>query len=495
MEDLIVKGNFTEKALLLAGMQAGFDKADLEKKHPIIDRLPFNSDLKLGAVLAKNDSRSNSLFILGSPEALIERSKFLDIDGKNKVLDRRERNKINKKLEFWSGKGLRIVACAQKKIAKKEKKKIIDLVEEISLVGFIALRDPLRPDVKETIETTKKAGIRTVIITGDHKLTAKTVAEEIGLSIKSKNILEGFELDKISDSTLKRKVKQITLYARVSPRHKIRIVKALQANGEIVAMLGDGVNDAPAIKAADIGVAVGSGTDVAKEVADLVLLDDNFTTVVKAVEQGRLAFENIRKIFIYLIADDFSELFLFIASIGLGLPLPLLPAQILWINLVEDGFPNTALTTEKETSGIMNQKPRDPNEPLLNRSMKLWMIAIFFISGFTAFFSFLFIYNLTDDLEKARTMVFALMCLDSLVFAFSVRSLKRSLFRKDIFSNRYLVVGVSVSATLLFASIYFTPFNKLLSTVPLSLVEWLFIAAVSLTEIVLLEFFKQKSFR
>ncbi len=445
MEELVVKGSFTEKALLLAGMQAGFKKSDLEKEHPIIDRLPFSSELKMGAIMVKKDSKSNLLFVLGSPESLLERSKFLDIDGKNKVLDSREKNKLNKKLNFWSSKGLRIVACAQRKVAKKETKKIVNLIKDLSLVGFIALRDPLRPDVKETIATTKKAGIRTVIITGDHKLTAKTVAEEIGLSVKSINVLEGFELDKMSDSILRKKAKKINLYARVSPRHKIRIVKALQANGEIVAMLGDGVNDAPAIKASDIGVAVGSGTDVAKEVADLVLLDDNFTTVVKAVEQGRLAFENIRKIFIYLIADDFSELFLFIASISLGMPLPLLPAQILWINLVEDGFPNTALTTEKETAGIMNQKPRDPEEPILNRPMKLWMIAIFFVSGLTAFISFYFLYKLTNDIEKARTMVFALMCLDSLIFAFSVRSLKQSLFRKDIFSNRYLVLGVSIS--------------------------------------------------
>jgi Ca2+-transporting ATPase len=280
----------------------------------------------------------------------------------------------------------------------------------------------------------------------------------------------------------------------VSPRHKLRIVDALQANGEVVAMLGDGVNDAPALKSADIGVAVGSGTDVAKEVADLVLLDDNFKTVVKAVEQGRVIFGNVRKVFVYLVADDFSELFLFLASMAMGFPLPLLPAQILWINLVEDGFPDIALTTERETKGVMEEKPRNPKEPILNRPLKLWMTAIFFITGMAAFLSFLILWKLTGDLHKTRTIVFALMCVDSLVFAFSVRSFKRTIFRKDIFSNRYLVGGIAIGLLSLLAAIYLPPLQKLLVTQPLDITGWLIIFSVSLAEILLIEFSKKKIF-
>ena len=302
-------------------------------------------------------------------------------------------------------------------------------------------------------------------------------------------------MELISDEVLKEKSKYISVYARVSPRHKLRIVKALQANGEVVAMLGDGVNDAPALKAADIGVAVGSGTDVAKETADLVLLDDNFKTILKAIEQGRVVFQNIRKVFIYLVADDFSELFLFLAGMAMGLPLPLLPAQILWINLVEDGFPDIALTTEQETKGVMEEKPRDPKEPILNKSIKKWMAAIFFITGIAAFLTFFILWKTTGDLQKTRTMVFSLMCVDSLIFAFSVRSFKRTIFRRDIFSNRYLVGGVAIAAILLIGAIYFAPLQKLLATQSLPASDWLVIFAVSSIEIILIEFFKKRIFR
>jgi Ca2+-transporting ATPase len=272
----------------------------------------------------------------------------------------------------------------------------------------------------------------------------------------------------------------------------LRIVDALQANGEVVAMLGDGVNDAPALKSADIGVAVGSGTDVAKEVADLVLLDDNFKTVVKAIEQGRVIFGNIRKVFVYLVADDFSELFLFLGSIAMGFPLPLLPAQILWINLVEDGLPDIALTTEQETKGVMNEKPRDPKEPILNKPIKRWITTIFFVTGLAAFLSFFFLWKLTGDLDKTRTIVFILMCVDSLVFAFSVRSFKRTIFRKDIFSNHYVVGAVAIAFVLLICAIYLPLLQKLLVTQPLVLTEWLIVLGISLVEILLIEYSKKR---
>lgn len=495
LQEWIVRGRPTDKALLLAGMQSGLNKYDLEKQYPVLDRANFESDYKFAATFHKKDKKNNVLYVIGMPEEIIARSVNLYSDGKNKKLSSAEVKKLIEKLETFTQKGLRVLACAHKNYNIKTKyKNLKELVKDLSLVSFVVLKDPLRQDAKESILITKKAGISTIIITGDHKFTAKAVAEEIGIEAKDENIIEGNELEKMSEEELKEKVKYVSIYARVSPRHKLRIIDALQANGEVVAMLGDGVNDAPALKSADIGVVVGSGTDVAKEVADLVLLDDNFKTIVKAIEQGRLIFENIRKVFVYLVADDFSELFLFLAAMAMGFPLPLLPAQILWINLIEDGFPDIALTTEQETKGIMDEKPRNPKEPILNKPLKLWMTAIFFISGLAAFLLFFFLWKLTGDLDKTRTIVFVLMCFDSLIFAFSVRSFKRTIFRKDIFSNHYLVGAIIVSTILLFAALYSPFLQKILTTQPLTIVEWLVIFSVSFVEIILIELFKKNIF-
>ncbi len=495
LQKLVIRGRPTERALVLAGMQAGLNKHELEKQYPIIDRLAFASDYKFAASLHKKNQNQNMLFVLGAPEEIIRRSANLDIDGKEEKLTAKQSEKLIAKLETLTEKGLRVLACAHKEYSSKtEYKKLSDLVENLSFVGFIALKDPLRKDAKESILITKKAGIKTIIITGDHRLTAKTIAKEIGLSAEDKNIMEGKDLESISDIDLKEKVKDISIFARVSPHHKLRIVDALQLNGEIVAMLGDGINDAPALKSADIGVVVGSGTDVAKEVADLVLLDDNFKTIVSAIEQGRVIFQNIRKVFVYLVGDDFSEIFLFLANMAMGLPLPLLPAQILWINLVEDGFPDIALTTEQETEGVMNEKPRDPKEPILNSPIKIWITAVFFIVGIATFFSFFFILKATGDLEKTRAVVFAIMCFDSLLFAFSVRSFRQTIFRKDIFSNKYLVAGVGVSFILFVLALYLPPLQKLLSTQPLGVWDWTIVVSVSFVEILIIEFFKNKIF-
>ena len=495
LQEWIVRGRPTEKALLLAGMQSGLNKYDLEKQYPLLDKISFESDYKFAATYHRKDDTHNMLCVVGAPEEVIARCVNLDIDGKKEKLGSVQADKLMHKLEELGQKGLRVLACAHKDYAVKTKyQNLIELVSGLSLIGFIALKDPLRQDAKESIAVAKKAGIRTIIITGDHKLTAKAIAEEIGFEVKNKNIVEGQELETMSDEELEQRARTVAIYARVSPRHKLRIINALQANGEVVAMLGDGVNDAPALKSADIGVAVGSGTDVAKEVADLVLLEDNFKTVVKAIEQGRMIFENIRKVFVYLVADDFSELFLFLATMAMGLPLPLLPAQILWINLVEDGFPDIALTTEQETKGIMDEKPRDPKEPILNKPLKLWMIAIFFITGMAAFLSFFLFWKLTGDLSKTRTIVFALMCLDSLIFAFSVRSFKKTIFRKDIFSNHYLSGAIIIAAILFVGAIYFPPLQKLLATQPLMISDWLMIFCISAIEILLIEFFKKKFF-
>ncbi|MFA5349205.1 MAG: HAD-IC family P-type ATPase [Candidatus Paceibacterota bacterium] len=495
LEEWIVRGAPTDRALLLAGMHAGLDKRELEKQYPLIDRINFESEYKFAATFNKKDEKTNILYIIGAPEEIIAKCSHLDIDGNKEELGTDHSNKLINRLEGLTQKGLRVLGCAYKEYSSDIKyDNLTDLVKEISLIGFIALKDPLRKDAKDSIKITKKAGIRTIIMTGDHKLTARTIAEEIGLKAKNENIMEGKEIDTIDDMDLGERVKNISIFARVSPHHKLKIVNALQSGEDVVAMIGDGVNDAPALKAADIGVAVGAGTDVAKEVADLVLLDNNFKIILKAIEQGRVVFQNIRKVFVYLMADDFSELFLFLFAMAMGLPLPLLPAQILWINLVEDGFPDIALTTEQETEGVMEEKPRSIKEKIFSQPIKKWMTAIFFISGIAAFATYLSLFKFTGDIDKTRSMVFVLMCIDSLIFAFSVRSFKESIFRKNIFSNRFLVGGVAIGLALLFLAVYAPPLQKILSTQPLRLIEWALLMGISIVEILFIEFAKKKIF-
>ncbi|MDP3794838.1 MAG: HAD-IC family P-type ATPase [bacterium] len=497
LEEWVVRGRPTEQALLLAGMQAGLEKQALEAQYPVLDRLSFRSDLKYAASLyQRRGLRGQTLAVIGAPEEIIGRCRDIDVDGKQKALTAAESEALGKKIDELTQKGLRVLACAHRDYRARARYTVLtELVEGLTFVGLIALKDPLRPDAREAIALTKRAGIRTVIITGDHKLTAKAIAGEIGLDVADEHILEGKDIERLNDGALRAHARQVSIYARVSPRHKLRIVDALQANGEIVAMLGDGVNDAPALKSADIGVAVGSGTDVAKEVADVVLLDDNFKTIVSAIEQGRVVFSNIRKVFVYLVADDFSELFIFFAAMIMGLPLPLLPAQILWINLVEDGFPDIALTTEQETKGVMEERPRDPKEPVLSRPIKQWMATILCITGLAAFGMFTMLWSITGDLEKTRAMVFVLMCVDSLIFAFSVRSFRYTIFRRDIFSNRYLVGGVLIGVFLLIAAVYAPPLQKLLATQPLGVGEWLLLLSVSVLEILGIEASKKLIFR
>lgn len=492
--DWIVRGRPTEKALIIAGAHAGLNKKELEKDYPVIDRISFDSDLKYAASLHRRDGGALVQFI-GAPEVVIARSTELHIDGKKFKLDSVECKELIAKAESLTKKGLRVVACAYKEIAGESDNLVLaGQIKDLTMVGFIALKDPLRDDAKESVNITKTAGIRTVIITGDHKFTAQSIATEVGIYISDEQILEGADLDKMDDKTLIEKVKTVLLYARVSPRHKLRVVSALQENGEVVAMVGDGVNDAPAIKAADVGVSVGSGTDIAKEVADLVLLDDSFKTMTKAIEQGRVMFQNIRKVFVYLVSDDFSEIFLFLGAMIFGFPLPLLTTQILWINLVEDGFPDIALTTEQEIGDVMKEKPRSPKEPIINNSLKKWMFSIFIVNGFAAFLSYFFLWKITGDLEKTRTIVFTLMCFDSLVFSLSVRSFKKPIFRRDIFSNRILLGAIIFGLVLLLSAIYLPYLQMLLTTVPLSIFNWLIIIAISLAEIILIEFAKNKIF-
>jgi len=465
-------GTATESALFSAAVQSGLNKDMLLKSEPFIAELPFDSERKYMISLHQKAKNKFVIYEKGAPEKLIEKSVKFHHQGGLKRIDEDQKKKLISTYENLTRRGLRVIGFATKEFEQKYKNGTPEEGEvsweeidfDLNFIGFIAIKDPLRLEAKETITTARLAGIRTVIITGDHKLTAKAIAREVGLDVKAENIITGVELEKVSDKEMLKLVKKIEIYARVSPHHKLRIVKALQARGEVVAMTGDGINDSPALKAADIGVSLGTGTDIAKETSDLILLDDNFKTIVAAIRQGRIIFKNIRKVITFLLSDVFSEMILIIGSIILGMPLALLPVQILWINIVNDSMPHFSLAYEKGSDSVMREKPLLKNEPLLNREMKV----IIFYAGIArdvfvfAIFYILFIRGV--EIEYLRTLMFVILGTKSLLSIFSLRKLKTSIWNYNPFSNKRLLLAVSSSFFLLILGVYFQPLQTLLST-------------------------------
>ncbi len=480
-------GDPTETALLKAGIDAGLDYQELRERNKRLAEIPFSTEIKYMATLNEKDEKNNIIYSKGAPEKILSFCSFVLIKGEEKKLTDDLKREILKNFNDLTSKGLRVLGAAYKLVDKEKKDLQEEDIKDSVFMGIFALKDPLRPEAKSTISLCKMAGIHPVIITGDHRLTVKAIALEIGLEVKDNNILEGTDLDKLSDEELKNKVKEIKVYARVSPKHKLRIVDAWQAQGEVVAMLGDGVNDAPALKTSDIGVALGSGTDVAKETADIILLDDNFKTIVEAVKQGRIVFDNIRKVIVYLLADSFTEMILIVGALIFRLPLPITALQILYINIIDDGFPNVALTFEPGEKDVMEQKPRGKNEPILNSEMK---VLIFIIGVFTDIVLFgLFIYLLKAGyvMEHVRTIIFTALALDSLLYIFSAKSLRRNIWHINPFSNRYLLLAVGFGVALQLFALY-TPFmREILNLTILNMTEWLIIIVLALVKITAIE--------
>jgi Ca2+-transporting ATPase len=494
LEEWKIIGLPTEAALLSASMQAGLDRTEVEGLYPRVAELPFSSEKKFMATLHKRNG-AYRLFEKGAPERVLEKSSFYHHQGKIDSLSEIKKKDLSKAYEKLTKQGLRVIALAYKKVNSSELKneKHPDwekLDKDLVFMGFMALKDPLRKEAKETISICREAGIKPIIITGDHKLTATAIAKEIGFKAEVGSIMTGEALDSVDDKKLEKVVQKVNIFARVSPHHKLRIVKALQAQGEVVAMTGDGINDSPALKAADIGVCLGSGTDIAKETSDIVLLDNNFKVIVDAVKQGRIIFSNIRKVITYLITDSFSEVILVIGSIMLGAPLAILPAQILWVNIVNDGLPNFALAFEKEEKGIMKRKPISRKEPIINTEMKVIIFAAGLIKDLFYFAIFLYFLHLDVNIDYIRTFIFAIVGFDSLLFAFSLRSLSQPVWKMNPFSNVYLLVANFISLLMLLAAIYFPPLQKALSTVALPAKDWFYIVGVSIITISLVEISK-----
>ncbi|MFH1790016.1 MAG: HAD-IC family P-type ATPase [bacterium] len=484
LEHIKIIGDPTESALLLASIQAGIDKHETDRDYQKLDELPFDSEKKYMATLhSHNREGHNHIFVKGAPERIFEMCERVLVGGKKAQLNKKKFEALKKKYESMTAKGLRVLAFAYK---TGQFNHLQDEIKGLVFLGFVALKDPLRADAKDTMKLCQQAGIRPIIITGDHKLTAKAIFMELGIKVDG-NIAEGKDLDKWSDDELDKKVKEIDIYARVEPKHKLRVISAWQRLGEVVAMTGDGINDAPAIKRADIGIAFGSGSDVAKETADIVLLDNSFGVIVSAVEQGRVIFENIRKVVLYLLADSFSEMILIAGSLILGLPLPILATQILWINLVGDGLPSIAMTLEPGERAVMDDKPRSKNEPILNKEMKILIFVIGVITDLILLALFVVLLKMFTDIDYIRTIIFTALGIDSLLYVFSVRSLRYSIFTKNPFSNKYLLAAVAVSVLAFIAVVYVPFLQGVFHTTNIGFMEWGVILALALFKIFLIE--------
>ena len=490
-KDVRILGNFTDKAFLKAALAAGLDLAVLARQYRQLEEIPFDHEDKFMATL-NQEKGARSVFAKGAPEAILEFCSSYRLGDKDHPLTAQVAKGIRAHYRTLTQKGLRVLAVAEARAGAKQDTLAKDDMKGLVLLGFAALKDPLRPDIPETLQVTGTAGIRPVMITGDHKMTAKAIAREAGIEILPDSIMEGAELDNMSDKELKGRVKRIQLYARVSPRHKLRIIDAWQQQGAVVAMTGDGVNDAPALKKSDVGIALGSGTDVAKETADIVLLDDSFKTIVMAIRQGRIIFDNMRKVVVYLLADSFSEVILVVGSLLLGLPLPILASQILWVNLINDGLPSIALSFEHAERGIMKRKPRQRNEGILNREMKILIFGIGFVSDFFLFGLFYLLLRAAGvpDLDYIRTIIFTSVAVDSLIYVFSIRNFSQGIFRTNLLTNPHLLGAVAISLALQLLAVYLPFLQRVFHTVGIGPLEWGIIVGLAIVKVAGIEVVK-----
>ncbi|MBD3205890.1 HAD-IC family P-type ATPase [Candidatus Bathyarchaeota archaeon] len=471
-----VVGDPTEAALLVAGEKIGYTKDKLEKEYELLDEFPFDSERKMMSSIRKGGEGGPLVYVKGAPELILQKSvSILTSEGRRELTDEDvESQKEN--VDNMAERALRVLALAYKETDRKEEYEQEQVESGFTYIGLVGMIDPPREGVFEAIKLARNAGIKTVMVTGDYRVTAVAIAKEVGI-IEEENeekVYTGEDVEAMSDSDLDEIIEKVSVFSRVSPQHKVRIAESFKREGHIVAMTGDGVNDAPALKTADIGVAMGiKGTDVTREASDMVLEDDNYTTLVNAVKSGRQIYDNVTKYVRLMLSANFDEFLLITASITLGLPLPLLPIHVLWINLVTDGPPAVALSMDPPSPRIMERPPRNPEEGLLNRFWKFILVAS--VIGFIA--SMLIYrdsYLMLGDLNLARTMVLTTIVFFEMVLAFQTRYERRNILQqgfRGIFGNK-LLVGSVILSILLHLSIVYIPFlSNIFKLSPLTLRE------------------------
>ncbi|HLD20841.1 MAG TPA: HAD-IC family P-type ATPase [Patescibacteria group bacterium] len=485
-----LRGSPTERALLAAVLEQKLDLKTLSFNLPRVWEIPFDSVYKY-MVTAHAAGKKTDVFLKGAPDVVLPFCSRVLVDGKVGKLTSVRQVELESQMLALTKKGMRLIAIALRSVDPGDTPLSRETMGGFTFLGFVGLRDPLRPQAREQIEAACAAGIRTIMVTGDHPETARAIGAEAGLVAGPESVVVGSELDGWSDEELKRRAPRISIYARVEPRHKIRIVNAWQARGEVVAMTGDGVNDAPALKAADIGIAVGSGTEVAKQASDMVILNNDLGTITAAIEEGRVIFDNIRKTTVYLLADSFTEMILIGGSILMGLPIPLLPVQILWINLVADSFPNVGLTFEPAEKDIMQLPPRPRLEPVLNRDMLLLIFIVGAVTDLFLFALYWWLLGAIENIGEIRSIMFAAVGIDSLLYIFAVKSFRQTIFRMNPFSNLWLVAGVGLGFGLMLLALMHPFFQALFEITPLTLSDWGLLLMIGMIKLVAIELTKE----
>ncbi len=472
-----IAGDPTEAALLVFGQKIGFQKDDLEQKFPVIAEMPFDYRFKYHAKVYKFDNQK-FLAIAGAPEVILNLSSKIQSNAKKHILlDNKEKHKLKSVFLEMSQEGLRIIALAEKGSVSEvlEPKKI----HSLTFVGLLGIKDSLRPEVTKATERTTSAGIRVVMITGDHKNTAQAIAKEAGIYQEGDLVFTGQDIENLSELELSKKLPKISVFARTTPEHKLKIIKSYKIRREIVAMTGDGVNDAPSLVAADLGVAMGKiGTEVAKEASDVVLLDDNFGSIVSAVEEGRNIYKTIKKVILYLFSTSTGEVLTITSALFLGYPLPVLPGQILWINFVTDGFLDVALAMEPKEKGLLHEHFKQSKRSLVD---KLMIQRIIFMASPMAIGTlFLFKKYLEDDFNKALTISFTSLVVFQWLNVWNCRHESKSIFQMNPFSNKFLIGAMFIVIPLQIFAIYNPIMQKVFRVVPLKLSEWFIILSITI---------------
>ncbi|MEX1111989.1 MAG: HAD-IC family P-type ATPase [Candidatus Andersenbacteria bacterium] len=482
-------GSSTERTALAFVEQLGMDSDEVRQTWRKRDSLTFSSEWKYRAILADHPTQpTQTIFVTGAPDVLLaQSSSALNKQNEDSPLTNSSRHILEQRINQLASQGYRLIAVAVRRHVSQTELTHKD-IHDLSFLGVLAIEDPVRLDVASSIKETLSAGVHVKLITGDHIGTAKAVAKAAGLTANEDTSLSGQELQEMSDQELTEAMKTVTIFSRIEPLDKHRIIRILQKQGHVVAMTGDGVNDAVALKSADIGVAMGSGTDIAKDSADLVLLNNSFTTIVAAIKEGRVLRDNIRKVIAFLLATNAAEVAIFFVSVIFGMPLPLLPTQILWINLVTDGTSDIALSLEPAEDDVMKRNPEDPSASLLSRNLTFHIIfsGLIMTVGTMSLFWYLLEYT-QSPLPYARTMAFTFLSVASLLSVWSFKSMRFMMFHQTFWNNKWIFVSAGFSFGLHMLAVYIPGFQRFFDTVPLRLSDWSIILGLAAVTIVLID--------
>jgi calcium-translocating P-type ATPase len=501
----VVHGGPIERAVIYAGLESGLRQQDLLEQTPRLDFLPFSSERRFVASLHRHgteNSNKRRVYIAGAPEYLLEKAQFIYSEGAKKKMSATTRDMISNQQLEESKTGMRIVGVGYAELSEVNKldesdPSFIDtLMDKCVFAGLVVLHDPVREDVKDSILTAHKAGATVIMMTGDNPVTALKIAEEVGIVQEGAQALTGDDVEKLDDDELTIALHRRRVFARVLPQQKLRIARLLKSHGEVIAMTGDGINDAPALRNADIGIALGSGTDVAKESSDLILLNDSFSIIVAAIEEGRRIRDNLKKIIAYLLSTSFSEILLIGAALITGSPIPLLARQILWINILQEGFMNFAFAFEPKEPDVMLRDPRDPGmKEILTKELKKLIALIAIITGSLLVVLYFVMLHLEFDIQRIQTIMFISLSVSSIFYTMSIKNLHAPVWKINPFSNKYLLVAFLASFGGLIFALEFAPLRDILSLQEVTSTEYGFLLGVGVFNLIAIEAAKYVAFR